>query len=83
MVGDNHPLRLMSLEAPKVKYMIRVLGDQELPADHAWVLIQVDSTIVFCVKAASLSAAVVAEAWAAYRSLTGQSPQVPHLLGVA
>lgn len=57
-----------------MKYQIRVLGDQELPPSHAWALIEVGATITFCVKASALSAGVVAEAWAAYRIMTGQSP---------
>lgn len=50
-----------------MRYVIRVLGDQDLPREHDWVLLEFDDMLVFCVKASCMTAPVVGEVWAAYR----------------
>ena len=57
-----------------MQYLIRVLGDQELPAGHMFAVLEVDSTIAICIKATCMSAPVIAEAWAAARMLRRRRP---------
>jgi len=50
-------------------YGVRFVGDDELPGDVDWTLLQFDDSFYFVVKRSKICPRVLEEGWAAYRLL--------------
>lgn len=55
-----------------MSYHVRLIGDDQLPADYSWAMVHHEHDYYFFVKPEGLTADALEKAWAAYRVLNAQ-----------